>query len=165
MKFPQRTAEEADVMAYSHDDEQLVNQPIGYWTWAANKTLTAYVRGRLAAIGITQPQWWVLHQVLHSATGATRDEVITAQQANLDVGAGLAPDIDLLVERKLLVEDETGRLRITDEGRALHQRAGETQRASRALVHRDVSDEEYLVTLKVLQRMLRNVGGQLPPPA
>ncbi|GAP51747.1 MarR family transcriptional regulator [Streptomyces azureus] len=86
-------------MEYSHDDGELVNQPIGYWTWAANKTLTAYVRGRLAAIGITQPQWWVLHQVLHSETGATRDEVIRAQQANLDVGAGLAPDIDLLVER------------------------------------------------------------------
>lgn len=26
----------------------------------------AYVRGRLAAIGLTQPQWCVLHQVLHS---------------------------------------------------------------------------------------------------
>ncbi|MFF0738844.1 MarR family winged helix-turn-helix transcriptional regulator [Streptomyces sp. NPDC004111] len=165
MGFTHHVAEEADVMEYSHSDEQLVNQPIGYWTWAANKTLTAYVRGRLAAIGITQPQWWVLHQVLHSETGATRDEVITAQQANLDVGAGLAPDIDLLVERRLLVADEANRLRITDEGRALHQHAAQTQRASRAQVHRDVPDEEYLITLKVLQRMMHNAGGPMPPPA
>ncbi|MET9865498.1 hypothetical protein ABZZ16_04675, partial [Streptomyces sp. NPDC006386] len=158
-----RCAPHRSGMKYSHDDEELVNQPIGYWTWAANKTLTAYVRGRLAAIGITQPQWWVLHQVLHSETGATRDEVISAQQANLDVGAGLAPDIDLLVERKLLVLDRNGRLQITDEGRALHQRAAETQRASRTQVHTGIPDEEYLITLKVLQRMMRNAGGDIPP--
>lgn len=35
-------------------------------------------------------------------------------------GAGPAPDIDLLVERTLLVADADGRLRITDEGRARH---------------------------------------------
>ncbi|MFD9909169.1 MarR family winged helix-turn-helix transcriptional regulator [Streptomyces sp. NPDC059063] len=150
-------------MEYSHDDADLVNQPIGYWTWAANKTVTAYVRGRLAAIGITQPQWWVLHQARHSEDGVTRDEVIAAHQANLDVGAGLAPDIDLLVERKLLTPDADGRLRITDDGRALHQRAAETQRASRGHVHGDIPDEEYVIALKVLQRMIRNAGGEVSP--
>ncbi len=150
-------------MEYSHDDADLVKQPVGYWTWAANKTVMAYVRARLAAIGITQPQWWVLHQVLHSENGATRDEVISAQQANLDVGAGIVPDIDLLVERKLLVLDDAGRLRLTDEGRALHQRAAETQRTSRAEVHAGIPDEEYLITLKVLQRMMRNAGGDVSP--
>ncbi|MYY08545.1 MarR family transcriptional regulator [Streptomyces sp. SID4919] len=148
-------------MEYSHEDGELVGQPVGYWTWAANKTLMAYVRGRLAAIGITQPQWWVLHQALHSEHGVTRDELISALQANLDVGAGLAPDIDLLVERTLLVPDAEGRLRITDEGRALHRRAAETQRTSREHVHADIPDEEYLITLKVLQRMIRNAGGEV----
>ncbi|OSZ59260.1 transcriptional regulator [Streptomyces pharetrae CZA14] len=150
-------------MEYSHKDAELVKQPIGYWTWAANKTLMAYVRGRLAAIGITQPQWWVLHQAVHSEIGVTREEAISAHQADLDVGAGLAPDVDLLVERKLLVPDADGRLRITDEGRALHQRAAETQQASRRHVHAGVSDEEYLVTLKVLQSMIHNTGGDVSP--
>ncbi|MCK8679221.1 MarR family winged helix-turn-helix transcriptional regulator [Streptomyces lichenis] len=154
----------AESTEFSHGDEELVNQPVAYWAWAANKTLSAYVRGRLAAITVTQPQWWVLHQVLHSEAGAaTRDEVISAQQANLDVGAGLLPDIDLLVERKLLVSDDSGRLHLTDEGRALHQRAAETQRANRERVHAGISDEDYLITLKVLQRMIRNAGGDLTP--
>ncbi|MEU9994196.1 MarR family transcriptional regulator [Streptomyces sp. NPDC050848] len=148
-------------MEYSHNDEELANQPVGYWTWAANKTLTAYVRGRLAAIGITQPQWWVLHQVLHSENGATRDQVIRAQQTNLDVGAGLAPDIDLLLERKLLVLDTGGRLQITEAGRTLHQSAAQTQQASRRRVHTGIPDEEYLIALKVLQRMIRNAGGDV----
>ncbi|MGW6458120.1 MarR family winged helix-turn-helix transcriptional regulator [Streptomyces sp. NPDC055078] len=148
-------------MEYSHEDPELVGQPIGYWTWAANKTLLAYARGRLAAIGITQPQWWVLHQALHSENGVTRDEAFSANQANLDVGAGLAPDIDLLVERALLVADGDGRLRITDEGKALHQRAAETQRANRSKVHAGIPDEEYLITLKVLQRMISNAGGDV----
>ncbi|MER0244641.1 MarR family transcriptional regulator [Streptomyces sp. HSW2009] len=150
-----------DTVKYSHDDAELVGQPVGYWTWAANKVLLAHVRGRLAAIGITQPQWWALHQVLHGATGATRAEVIRDQQANLDVGPGLAPDIDLLVERELLVEDEDGRLQITDAGRTLHRRAAETQRENRARVHAGIADEEYLITLKVLQRMIHNAGGDL----
>lgn len=151
-------------MTYSHEDEELVKQPIGYWTWAANKTLSAFVRGRLAAIGITQPQWWVLHQVLYGEDGATRDEVITAQQANLDVGAaGLAPDINLLTERTLLVLDADGRLQITDDGRALHAHAARTQRAGREHVHAGITDEEYLITLKVLQRMIRNAGGDVSP--
>ncbi|WP_329623550.1 MarR family winged helix-turn-helix transcriptional regulator [Streptomyces sp. NBC_01255] len=151
-------------MTYWNDDEEkLANQPIGYWTWAANKTVSAYVRGRLAAIGITQPQWWVLHQVQHGEDGATRDEVITAQHANLDVGAGLAPDIDLLVERALLTLDADGRLRITDDGRAVHGRAAGTQRATRAHVHAGIPDEEYVIALNVLQRMIRNVGGDVPP--
>ncbi|MBB1242316.1 winged helix-turn-helix transcriptional regulator [Streptomyces durbertensis] len=153
-------------MRYSHEDGQLVKQPVGYWTWAANKTLMAYVRGRLAAIGITQPQWWVLHQVLLSGGGATRDEVVAAQRDNLDVGAGLVQDIDLLVERGLLVEEvgveeEGGRLRITDEGRELHGRAARTQQESREKVHAGISDEEYLATLKVLQRMMHNAGADV----
>ncbi|MFH8616613.1 MarR family winged helix-turn-helix transcriptional regulator [Streptomyces sp. NPDC017979] len=152
-------------MEYSHEDADLVNQPAGYWTWAANKTLLAYARGRLAAIGVTQPQWWVLNQVLHGEDGAARADVIAAQQANLDVGAGgLAPDIDLLVERKLLLQDADARLRITDEGRALHRHAAETQRANRERVHAGISDEEYLITLKVLQRMIHNAGGNVPRP-
>ncbi|MCP9958501.1 MULTISPECIES: MarR family winged helix-turn-helix transcriptional regulator [Streptomyces] len=149
-------------MEYSHDDAELVNQPIGYWMWAANKTVMAYVRGRLAAIGVTQPQWWVLHQARHSEDGVTREEVMDAHRAHHDVGAGLAPDIDLLVERNLLVQGGDGRLRITDEGRELHRRAAETQRASRARVHEGIGDEEYLTALKVLQRMIVNAGGDLP---
>ncbi|MEU3446365.1 MarR family winged helix-turn-helix transcriptional regulator [Streptomyces thermolilacinus] len=150
-----------ETVEYSHEDAELVKQPIGYWTWAANKTLMAHVRGRLAAVGVTQPQWWVLHQALHSEDGVTREEAVRAHEAKMDVGAGMALDIDLLVERKMLVEGGDGRLRITDEGRDLHRRAAGTQRANRVRVHEGVSDEEYLTTLKVLQRMMRNAGGDL----
>ncbi|MFD7301028.1 hypothetical protein ACFV83_08865 [Streptomyces pharetrae] len=67
------------------------------------------------------------------------------------------------MERKLLVPDADGRLRITDEGRALHQRAAETQQASRPHVHAGVPDEEYLVTPKVLQRKIPQAGGDVSP--
>ncbi|MFC8172340.1 hypothetical protein [Streptomyces sp. NPDC057325] len=77
----------------------------------------------------------------------------------MDMGRGL----DVLVERMLLVSDADGRLRITDEDRALHQRAAETQQAGRRQVHTGIPDEEYLITLKVLQRMMRNAGGEVSP--
>ncbi|GGQ05096.1 hypothetical protein [Streptomyces roseolilacinus] len=49
--------------------------------------------------------------------------------------------------------------RITDEGRDPHRRAAETQRASRDRVHAGIDDEEYPIALKVLQRMIRDAGG------
>lgn len=43
-------------MTYWNDDEEkLANQPIGYWTWAANKTVSAYVRGGSRRSGSPSP--------------------------------------------------------------------------------------------------------------
>ncbi len=62
-------------------------------------------------------------------------------------------------------------LRIGD-GRRLHlTEAGETARARlrelatevRAVVHKDISDEEYVAALKVLRKMLTNVKGDGVP--
>ncbi|MDA5282767.1 hypothetical protein [Streptomyces sp. Isolate_45] len=99
--------------------------------------------------------------MLHSENGVTRDEVIRAQYADLDVGAGLAPHIDLLLERRLLVLHTGGGLRITEEGRVLHRSAAQTQQAGRRQVHTGISDEEYLTTIQVPQRMIRNSGGDV----
>lgn len=63
----------------------------------------------------------------------------------------------------LLVSDADGRLRITGEDKALHQLAAQTQQASRRHVHAGIPDEEYLITLKVLQRMIRDAGGDVSP--
>ncbi|MEU3600005.1 MarR family winged helix-turn-helix transcriptional regulator [Streptomyces sp. NPDC006798] len=148
-------------MTDSRDDAELLRQPIGYWTWAAGKTVLAYARARLAAIGVTQPQWWVLNHVVGSGDGATRDELLAANQDNLDVGAGLAPEIDVLLERKLLVRGDDDRLRITEEGRELRDRAAGIQRANREKVCEGITEEEYLTTVRVLRRMTRNVGADV----
>jgi hypothetical protein len=135
-------------MEYSHSDTDLIKQPIGYWSWAAHKAVIARTRAALAGIGITQPQWWVLAQVARADTVKTRDEV-----------SGLLR-IDAIITQGWITEDAEGRLGITAEGRPFHDKAAALQEELWAERHAGISDEEYLTTLKVLQRFIHNTGGR-----
>ncbi|MGW0737478.1 MarR family winged helix-turn-helix transcriptional regulator [Streptomyces sp. NPDC002851] len=147
-------------MKYSHPDTELIKQPIGYWSWAASHAVVSRTRAALAGLGTTQPQWWVLAQVARADTVKTRDEVSRTLQGYLDVGAEpLAAEIDEVVTNGWITEDAEGRLEITAEGRAFYDKAAALQDELWAERHAGISDEEYLTTLKVLQRFIHNTGG------
>ncbi|MGW5610902.1 MarR family winged helix-turn-helix transcriptional regulator [Streptomyces sp. NPDC003753] len=148
-------------MEYSHSDAELIQQPIGYWTWAAYKATVTRTRAALAEIGITQPQWWVLAQVARADTVKTRDEVSSLLRNYLDTGsATMESEIDRTIAQGWITEDVDGRLGITAEGRAFYDKAAALQDELWAERHAGISDEEYLTTLKVLQRFIHNTGGQ-----
>ncbi|MFI0781094.1 MarR family winged helix-turn-helix transcriptional regulator [Streptomyces sp. NPDC021212] len=147
-------------MEYSHSDTELIRQPIGYWSWAASKAVVTYIREGLSAFGLSQPQWWVLNQVRDGGEdGRTRTEVRAVLEGYLDVGAALEPEIDALLDRGLLTTT-AGRLHLTPEGRELHARAAEHQLTMRERIHDGIPDEDYIATLKVLQRMIHNTNGK-----
>lgn len=146
---------------YSHSDAELINQPIGYWSSAAGTAVVHHIRTHLAELGLTQPQWWVMGQ-LHDAPegGRGRDEVVGVLRGYLDTGDGaLLHDISALHDRGLITEDTAGRIALTNEGRALRERAAERQKEILAEIHEGITEEDYVRTLKVLQRMIHNVGG------
>lgn len=139
---------------------ELINQPIGYWSWAAGKAIVTRIRAVLKdEAGMTQPQWWVLNQVAGSAEGKPRGEVVAVLQGYLDVGGELGPEIDTTVQRGWITEDAQGRLRLTAEGERRYTEAAAVQDRLLAERNEGVSDEQYLTTIRVLQRMIRNVGG------
>ncbi|WP_306335311.1 MarR family winged helix-turn-helix transcriptional regulator [Streptomyces sp. KL118A] len=146
---------------YSHSDTDLVNQPIGYWSSAAGSAVVHHIRTALAEHGLTQPQWWILNQLVQAPEdGRPRDEVVGILRGYLDVGDGaLHHDIGALHDRGLITEDAAGRIALADEGRALRDHVAERQKGLRAEIHEGVTDEEYVAALKVLQRMIHNVGG------
>ncbi|OKI93458.1 MarR family winged helix-turn-helix transcriptional regulator [Kitasatospora sp. CB01950] len=148
-------------MEYSHSDAELIKQPIGYWSWAASKAVVARIRGALGELGLTQPQWWVLNQVAHADTPRTRDEVSAVLRGYLDTGqAGLAIEIDGALEHGWITQDADARLELTDKGREFFAVADARQDELREERHAGISDEEYLTTMKVLQRFIHNTGGQ-----
>lgn len=148
-------------MEYSHNDAELIRQPIGYWSWAAYDAVVARTRGALAGIGTTQPQWWVLAQVAGAAEAKTREEVTETLQGYLAVGGEMvAEEIDTAIARGWITQDAGGRLGITSEGREFFRQAAALQEELWAERHAGISDEEYLTTLKVLQRFIRNTGGR-----
>ncbi|MFM9369099.1 MarR family winged helix-turn-helix transcriptional regulator [Streptomyces sp. Da 82-17] len=152
----QQTTPPAARFTYSHDDEGLLNQPIGYWSWAANKAVIDYIRAGLAEVDLTQPQWWVINQVRDGAR--SRAEVSTMLSGYLGVGDALQADIDDLLARGLLSGEAT--ISLTGTGAELLERATVRQRKSLAQIHEGVSDAEFLTTMKVLQRMIHNTGGK-----
>ncbi|MFF7857408.1 MarR family winged helix-turn-helix transcriptional regulator [Streptomyces sp. NPDC007904] len=148
-------------MEYTHSDAELIKQPIGYWSWAAYHAVVTRTRAALAELDLTQPQWWVLARTARADTVRTRDELTGLLAPYLDTGTDtMTADIDELVARGLLTEDAEGRLTPTAEGRALTDKAAALQDELWAERHAGVSDEEYLTTLKVLQRFIHNTGGR-----
>ncbi|MFE6151400.1 MarR family winged helix-turn-helix transcriptional regulator [Streptomyces sp. NPDC057889] len=147
-------------MEYSHSDAELIEQPIGYWAWAAYKAVVTRIRGALAEKGTTQPQWWVLAQVARADRIKNRAEVSETLSGYLDAGeAVLAEEIDATIAHGWITEDTEGRLSLTPEGKDFFDEVALLQRELWAERHAGVSDEEYLTTLKVLQRFIHNTGG------
>ncbi|MEU1122526.1 MarR family winged helix-turn-helix transcriptional regulator [Streptomyces sp. NPDC005899] len=147
-------------MDYTHDDAGLARQPIGYWSWAAHEATVTHIRAALAEHGLTQPPWWVLNQLVDADDeGRPRAEVVAMLRGYLNVGDGLEPEIDTLVAHGLVTQDAADRLRLTPEGHALREKAYERVARARAEIHAGIPDEEFVAALKVLQRMIHNVGG------
>ncbi|MGW4384807.1 MarR family winged helix-turn-helix transcriptional regulator [Kitasatospora sp. NPDC004531] len=148
-------------MEYTHSDAELIEQPAGYWTWAAYKAVVDRIQGALAGIGVTQPQWWVLNQLVHAGAPRSRGEIDAVLSGYLDVGhAGLDVQIDGVVAHGWATENADGGLEITADGREFFAEAAALQRELWAERHAGISDEEYLTTVKVLQRFIHNTGGK-----
>ncbi|MER8158339.1 MarR family transcriptional regulator [Streptomyces sp. NPDC094472] len=147
-------------MEYSHSDAELIRQPIGYWSWAAYKAVVTRIQATLAGIGTTQPQWWVLAQVAHADPAKTRDEVSGLLSNYLEAGPEvMEEEIDRTIAQGWITEDAEGHLGITAEGRTFFGKAAALQDELWTERHAGISDEEYLTTVKVLQRFIHNTGG------
>ncbi|HET6857004.1 MAG TPA: MarR family winged helix-turn-helix transcriptional regulator [Streptomyces sp.] len=146
-------------MEYTHDDTGLARQPIGYWATSAGRATVTHIRRALTELGLNQPQWWVLSQLGERPDGRPRAEVEAFLQGYLEKGATLAGDIESLVSRGL-AEKDGPLLRITPEGRDLADRTARRQQELREEIHAGIPDEEYVRTIKVLQRMIHNVGAE-----
>ncbi|GAA0667519.1 hypothetical protein GCM10010193_18960 [Kitasatospora atroaurantiaca] len=142
-------------------DAELAVQPIGYWSGAANAAVIRYINDRMGELGVTQRHWWTLYQVGVSGTGLTREGLVTLMRRirpYVDASA-LEPAVDELLGRELLSLDGEGRLRLTDPGAELRDRVMKLLPGIRAQIHDGVSDEDYVRVVKVLRRMIGNVGG------
>ncbi|MER7720794.1 MarR family winged helix-turn-helix transcriptional regulator [Streptomyces flaveolus] len=148
-------------MDYSHSDAELVQQPVGYWTWAAYKAVVTRTRAALAEIGTTQPQWWALNQVARADAPKTRTEVSRILSGYLETGPeAMEAEIDATVTAGWITEHPGGRLTLTPEGGAFYEKAAALQTDLWTERHAGISDAEYLTTMKVLQRLIHNTGGR-----
>lgn len=143
-------------MEFSHDDAGLAGQPVGYWSWAAHKSVIGHPRraGRSrpdpAPSGGCSVRCW---------RAGRRDAAVRSWSASWAATWTSGPPCTTR-SRGSVVQDADGRLYVTPEGEKLRAEALVTQQASRATIHDGIPDEAYVRALNVLQRMIHNTGGK-----
>lgn len=132
-------------------------QPIGFWTARAAEAVRARTRGALGEIGVSQPEWWVLHQLSLHPEGVERAAVVETIGPN-DTPAVIESAIDSAIE-KGWIEASGTRLLPSEVGTALFERAAALQRALQVERMVGITEEDFVTTITVLQRTIVNVGG------
>ncbi|MFF3349012.1 MarR family winged helix-turn-helix transcriptional regulator [Streptomyces sp. NPDC002779] len=149
-------------------DAELARQPAAYWTGVAYEALIAYTRARLAELGYTQPQFWLLrnlsvNDISPDGEGMTLPELQAAMSSYIRPQDDLSAEAEVLVERGWLRRDAEYRLWLTEEGEQARVDIARNAPAIRSALHEGIDDADYVTTVKVLQQLIRNAGGT--PPA
>lgn len=107
---------------------------------------------------MTQPQWWVLHQLSLHPGGMTQDAMVAVIGPN---------ESDAVILEAIATAEGNGWVRrdgdllaATASGSERFRAAAEVQRELDAERRQGISDAEYAMTITVLQRTIRNVGGR-----
>ncbi|MEU9592558.1 MarR family transcriptional regulator [Streptomyces sp. NPDC048219] len=145
-------------------DAELAGQPAAYWTGVAYEALIAYTRARQAEKGYTQPQFWLLrnlsvNDLSPDGEGRTLAELREAMSSYIRPEDDLAAEAEGLLGRGRLTRDTVGRLWLTPEGEQARVDLARNAPAIRAALHAGIDDADYVTTVKVLQRLIRNAGG------
>ncbi|QES47281.1 transposase [Streptomyces venezuelae] len=145
-------------------DAELAGQPAAYWTGVAYEALISYTRARMTEKGYTQPQFWLLrnlsvNDISPDGEGMTLPELREAMVSYIRPEDDLAVEAEGLLERGWLTRDAEDRLWLTAEGEQARVDLARNAPAIRAALHEGIDDADYVTTLKVLQRLIRNAGG------
>lgn len=132
-------------------------QPLGFWTSRAGEAIRARTRGRLSDLGMTQPEWWALHQLPLHPTGVAVDAMVATIGPNESDGA-IVDAVDSAVG-KGWIDRQTDRLHFTPAGREQFEAAAQVQRELNDERRQGISNDDYETTIRVLQRTIDNVGG------
>jgi hypothetical protein len=131
-------------------------RPIGYWLKHLDGLIEEHFERTLAGEGVTRRQWQALN-TLHQRP-CTRAEIAEALKPFLvdDPGADRRV-IDELMGRGWVRQGAGGLLALTPAAAGAHAGLLERVQATRQLLVRGVTQEEYLAAIDVLRRMAENL--------
>ncbi|WZH35512.1 MAG: MarR family winged helix-turn-helix transcriptional regulator [Microbacterium enclense] len=132
-------------------------QPLGFWTVRAGEAIGARTRAALAELGVTQPEWWVLHQLSLHPDGMDRIRMVDTIGPN-ETPAEIEAAIDSAQAKGWLAQ-RSNMLRSTAAGTEVFVRCAAAQADLQAERMQGISDEDFTTTIQVLQRTIENVGG------
>jgi DNA-binding MarR family transcriptional regulator len=126
-------------------------KPLGWWLRHVHELLESSMTQALKAEALTRRHWQVLNTIARGAR--TSADIDTAMSPFVAEEGSMAPKISDLRERGWVTE--SGEL--TNEGRDAHTRVEERVQAFRAAVTHDISDDDYVTTVKTLEQCAANL--------
>jgi DNA-binding MarR family transcriptional regulator len=150
-------AEEGTGMAEKRERRDL---PIGYWLKHVDELITARAAEVLEDEGLSRFHWQVLN-ILSERGGASWDEVFSILRTFVD-REGLDRILDGLAARGWLERradaGEGPELRLSSAGVDAHRRIAERIAAMRRRVVEGISQDDYALVVRTLQRMAANLA-------
>lgn len=136
--------------------------PIGYWLKQADNLLTEQIDKAQAIHGVSRSDWQVLN-VLKEIGSASRERIFETMHTFLDASS-FNNIITHLIERGWIEQrkvTKTGmeEFQLTREGQRQHEVIFATQKEVRQRAMEGISQEEYATVIRVLQRIVSNLGG------
>jgi DNA-binding MarR family transcriptional regulator len=143
-------------MYISKDMESTNRRPIGYWLKHLDRLIEDTFSRTLTEQALTRRHWQILNTLAHDP--ASDAELTKALEPFLrDDQAGRAAVVADLIRRDWVSRDHDGRLRLTRQGRAAHQRTQERVQQTRGLMVQGISAGEYTAAIDVLSQMAANL--------
>ena len=132
-------------------------RPIGYWVKRLDRALEARFERALAAQGLSRRHWQVLNALREDVRTEGELERMLEPFWTEDAITWAQVKADLL--SRGLISFPDGVIELTSAGVALHGELGKQVSDTRTVLMQGVSSEEYLGTIRVLERMAENVEG------
>jgi DNA-binding MarR family transcriptional regulator len=131
--------------------------PIGYWLKRLDRAIDGALDHTLAAEDLTRRHWQTMN-ILHEGPSDAH-ALAEALRPFWSQGAITLDEVLSDLERRALVVNDGGRYALTAAGKATRAKiAGHVDVTRRRLVD-GITQEEYLATVEVLQRMAANLEG------
>ncbi|SFW54011.1 helix-turn-helix domain-containing protein [Amycolatopsis australiensis] len=126
-------------------------KPFGWWLRHLHELLESSMGRILDAESLTRRHWQVLNTIADGAR--TPDEVDSVMAPFVAAEGSMAPKIADLRARGWVAEDG----QLTEAGRVAHTRVKEEVKAFRAAAIDGISDDDYRVTIRTLERCAANL--------
>ncbi|WP_246842846.1 MarR family transcriptional regulator [Allokutzneria sp. NRRL B-24872] len=131
-------------------------QPIGYWLKHLDGLLEADLAAVLRDVGLDRRKWQVLNTLV---SGPLTPAELTAAMAPFDEADAVTALLDLGWVSRI-----EGAFALTGAGRLGHTETAARVRYARRRITNGISDEDYVATVAVLERMATNLTTSSSPP-
>jgi hypothetical protein len=133
----------------THDDEQLLARPVGWWLKEADARLNAAFDRALDGSGVDRRGWQVLTTL---SGGPTTREALVASLASFDSPAVIRGVLESLMARGW-IQEEARELRLTSSGAETQASLAPAVGEVRRQLQRALPENDYVALIRLLARL------------